>query len=271
VPVIDGVGMMGVPLWAQEPWLNGPLQTLLDTNTGAFVDVGVNLGQTLLKVKTLHPARRYFGFEPNPLCVAYAKRLVAANAFSDCVVAPFGLSDAARALPLFSRADDPTDSSSTVVSGLYSTQESWTTSPVSVIRGDDALCALNVGRVGVVKIDVEGAELEVLQGLRGTLESHRPAVICELLPSYAAGGKRWAFRQPRTEAVVALMRELGYQLFRLLPSGGATALERIDAHGDPALTNYAFVPPDAARWFRGDARTYVTVNGVIGETAQSAG
>jgi FkbM family methyltransferase len=38
----------------------------------------------------------------------------------------------------------------------------------------------------VVKIDVEGAELEVLAGMRETIAAHRPAIICELHDTHVA-------------------------------------------------------------------------------------
>jgi FkbM family methyltransferase len=38
----------------------------------------------------------------------------------------------------------------------------------------------------VVKIDVEGAELAVLAGMRQTMAAHRPAIICELHDTHAA-------------------------------------------------------------------------------------
>ena len=70
-------------------------------------------------------------------------------------------------------------------------------------------------------------------------------MLCEVLPSYAAGQPRWGQRQPRTDALVTMMRALGYRLFRLLPSGEAKPLESIEPHSDRSLTNYAFVPPGA--------------------------
>ena len=263
VPVVAGLGLMSVPLWEQEPWLNRTIATLLAGSSGAFVDVGVNLGQTLIKVKTLQPDRAYIGFEPNPTCVAFVRRLVAANRFRDTTVVPFGLSDAARTLALFARGEDPADSSATVVPDLYTTQETWERTPVAVMPGDEALATLGVGRVAVLKIDVEGAELEVIRGLEGTLRAHRPSVICELLPSYAPGQKRWAFRQPRTEAVVATMRSLGYRLFRLLPSGEALPLETIEPHSDNSLTNYAFVPSDVVAVFTRDTMSAATARSAL--------
>ena len=245
VPVTAGLGLMSRPLWEQESFLNPTIARLLDASQGAFVDVGVNLGQTLLKVKTLQPERRYIGFEPNPLCVSFVRQLVSLNKFADTVIAPFGLSDAPRVMSLFARGDDPTDSAATVVEGLYVAQSTWDHTPVAVVPGDEALTSLGVGRVGLIKIDVEGAELEVIRGLEATLAAHRPSVICEVLPSYAAGQPRWAMRQPRTDALVGIMRTLGYRLFQLLPSGDIRPLDGIEPHSDRSLTNYAFVPPDA--------------------------
>ena len=37
-----------------------------------------------------------------------------------------------------------------------------------------------------MKIDVEGAEIDVLAGMRKTIEEHRPAIVCELHDTTAA-------------------------------------------------------------------------------------
>ena len=41
-----------------------------------FIDVGVNVGQTLLKLKSISSEINYLGFEPNPNCVNYLKNLI---------------------------------------------------------------------------------------------------------------------------------------------------------------------------------------------------
>jgi FkbM family methyltransferase len=249
IPVLAGTGMLPTPYWEEEPWMNQTLQRLLERSDGAFVDVGVNLGQTLLKVKTIAPKMRYGGFEPNPLCVTYVRRLIAVNGLEDCVVAPFGLSDRAGAVPLLARNDDPTDSSATVLKDLWARQSNWGKSPVSVLPGDMALASLEIGTAGVIKIDVEGAELEVVRGLQATLRRDRPHVVCEILPSHTEKDPRWSFRKPRQDALLALMRDLDYRMFRLLASGHVVPLDAIEPHGDSSLTNYAFVRPDTADVF----------------------
>lgn len=252
VPVLAGLGMATPPIWRQEPWLNAVLARLLDASTGVFVDVGVNLGQSLLKVKTLRPATRYIGFEPNPICVAYVRRLAALNGFDDVLVAPFGLADRAAVVPLFARDDDAADSSATVVPGLYSTQASWGQTPVALLPGDEALASLKVDRVGTMKIDVEGSELEVVRGLTATIARDRPPIVCEILPTYSGSGSdgRRAFRQPRIDALLDILRTFDYRVFRLTPDNRAIPLHTIEPHGDNTLTNYAFVPAPLAAAFQ---------------------
>ncbi len=51
---------------------------------------------------------------------------------------------------------------------------------VSVQTLDDVMQCLDVGPVSMIKIDVEGAELLVLEGAAETIRRHRPVVICEI-------------------------------------------------------------------------------------------
>jgi FkbM family methyltransferase len=57
----------------------------------------------------------------------------------------------------------------------------------------------------VMKVDVEGFELEVMEGARKCLAAHRPRLWLELHPSYLeAQGKRW-------EEVIDTLKSLGYR------------------------------------------------------------
>jgi FkbM family methyltransferase len=76
-----------------------------------------------------------------------------------------------------------------------------------VVGGADALPAPTL-----VKIDVEGAELAVLDGMRETIERHRPAIICELHGTH--------------RGFVAAMREHEYRLINL---EGAIPIEEAGA------------------------------------------
>ena len=50
---------------------------------------------------------------------------------------------------------------------------------LQIVLGDEALS--NVASVNLIKIDVEGYEKEVLEGLKRTLAKYRPVVGCELI------------------------------------------------------------------------------------------
>jgi hypothetical protein len=72
---------------------------------------------------------------------------------------------------------------------------------VQLVAIDDLVANGSVKPPTVVKIDVEGAELAVLQGMRRTLAEHRPAVICELHGTH--------------DEFVAFMDEQNYRLINL--------------------------------------------------------
>jgi FkbM family methyltransferase len=72
---------------------------------------------------------------------------------------------------------------------------------VELVAIDDLIAAGELRPPTLVKIDVEGAELAVLEGMSSTIDAYRPAIICELHDTHA-------------EFVVA-MRAHGYRLINL--------------------------------------------------------
>ena len=56
-------------------WKTDLIKRLVLPNDGAFIDVGANVGQTLLDTLNAHPMVQYIGFEPNPSCVFYLRTL----------------------------------------------------------------------------------------------------------------------------------------------------------------------------------------------------
>jgi transcription antitermination factor NusA-like protein len=71
-------------------------------------------------------------------------------------------------------------------------------------RIDDVVGELGLKRVDVVKIDVEGAEYNVLRGARATLTRFHPKIVLEVSPQELAN------MNTKVEDLVSLIREMGY-------------------------------------------------------------
>lgn len=230
----------GVHFSLTEGWLYELLERLLPLRPGAVVDVGVNLGQTLVKCLLLDPGRRYIGFEPNPECVGVAESIIRLNHATDATIVPCGLHERFALLTLFGQHS--MDSAASLVEGFRRATHYTMSRHVCVAPGDAALRQLAPGPIAVIKIDVEGAELEVVAGLRETIEAHRPFVLCEILPIKDEATDRGQMRRERTDRVVGTLQALGYQLYRVHHVGSLEPLERVNTHASLALSDYLFVP-----------------------------
>lgn len=84
---------------------------------------------------------------------------------------------------------------------------------------DDIAATLAPGRVALVKVDVDGGELDVMQGGEALLDRDRPAVVMEFCP--------YLLRDGRAEALVNLFGRHGYGLFdeQTMASAGTTAAD----------------------------------------------
>ena len=67
--------------------------------------------------------------------------------------------------------------------------------------GDEVVESLGISRLGLIKIDVEGLELAVLEGLKRTLASQDPVVMFEAHPEVDRAA---------AEATVEFLRKLGF-------------------------------------------------------------
>jgi hypothetical protein len=100
---------------------------------------------------------------------------------------------------------------------------------VQVVRLDDLIEKLEVKQVDFVKIDVEGFESEVLDGMKRTIEKYKPIIFCEIHGENKAN--------PDPAATLSFMADLGYTAFAL-ESG---ELRQTTSH-DGANINYIFAP-----------------------------
>ena len=172
IPLFHGMGRW--LFFQKDKWRSKVFKTITTNNESNVVDIGINVGQSLLDFHEFMPEANYIGFEPNPACVFYLNELIRRNSLRNKTILPFGLNEKKEVLKLMSKGWD--DASSSVVShrgNFYETTIYTTT-------GDDAISDLKLKNIDFIKVDVEGFELSVLKGLRNTIMTHQPIVFCEV-------------------------------------------------------------------------------------------
>lgn len=144
---------------------------------GVLYDIGANVGFfSLLGARLAGGAGHVYAFEPAPENASAIVDHAALNGIGNLTVierAAFSRTERGQ----LQLVDDRS----------WSKLESYGEHPgterviqVELAAIDDLLDAGELRPPTVVKIDVEGAELEVLEGMRATIAEHRPAIVCEL-------------------------------------------------------------------------------------------
>ena len=164
-----------------EPEIIDRLVQLARPDTTVF-DVGANLG--LMAIPVLHSCGscRVVSFEPSPNSLAFLRQTINGASFADrWVLIEKALSEEPGELEF--TVGTPEDS---LFEGFKSGDRitAARTIPVTVSTLDDEWRALGRPRVSAVKIDVEGAEHQVLDGGRELLAEQRPAILLEWHEAY---------------------------------------------------------------------------------------
>lgn len=245
VPILGGVGTAN--LFEIESYQADVLALLQGFVERGFVDVGVNVGQTLLCLKKAVPHAPYVGFEPNPACVSYVKRLAQLNQFGEVKIVPAGLFRETKVLNLESYWDTEVDTTASVVENVRPGARVARREAVVVLALDEVERSLGEIRAGVIKIDVEGGELEVVQGMRKILARERSVVMIEVLPVYDVANSVRLGRQLELESEFRSMR---YGFYRILQNSDSSLetlvrIPEIGVHDKIKWSNYLAVPEEA--------------------------
>lgn len=188
------------------------------------IDVGANVGQMTLELAELvGPDGRVLSVEPAPGNVEVLRRHVTANGFAERVeILAAACSDSDGQVNLFVLGErDDTVGSGHTLAGEAALRRQGSEGQVTERSVQaftvDSLCAIRSIKPRVVKIDVEGAELLVLRGMKQTLRTARPFVRVAFHP--------FAFDDvPRaSDELRGFFQDVGYTLDA--PPSGALGLE----------------------------------------------
>jgi FkbM family methyltransferase len=242
IPILSGIGLENLPF--TELWMCDLIQYGLSVKNGFFMDVGANVGQTLIKLRAVNEERPYLGFEPNPECVHYFNILVRRNQFKNVDLIPAGLFDQNSVLTLKLYSESSTDQAASLIENFRDT-EVYQKINVPVFEYRHIANSHGLGEMAIIKIDVEGAELEVLMSLKSVIIKNQPIILVEILPAYI---KDLTERVERQNKIGQLVKELGYDILRIHKTSSKKQVERLeklpefDIHGNMDYTDYALVP-----------------------------
>ena len=137
---------------------------------GTFVDIGSNIGNHSLYVAAFLQPSRIIPFEPNPVAYRLLLSNVALNGFGhlfDLQFVGLGLSDSKAT----GFAMTPRDTN------LGAARMQAGEGDIATVTGDEALAKVTPD---FLKIDVEGMEMMVLNGLKETITRCTPTILIEV-------------------------------------------------------------------------------------------
>jgi FkbM family methyltransferase len=173
-------------------YLTGDVETVVQDTLSEVVtpgrvvyDVGANIGFfTIVCSRLAGSTGRVYAFEPMPESAATLRHNVALNALENTEVVEKAASSAGGTAELL--ISEWSAFHALKSEGISAPERTRGAVEVETVTLDDFASKSDAGPPDVVKIDVEGAELEVIKGMTALLASKRPLLICELHGTNAA-------------------------------------------------------------------------------------
>ncbi len=143
-----------------------------DFKEGVFVDIGANIGKyTVMIGNQMKGKGKIISVEPHPSNFEILKKNVELNKCDNVTLVNAACWNTKSTLKLFSHETHPLLASAVKESKEFITVDS---EPL-----DDILDRVGVKDVDLVKIDVEGAEPKVMEGMKRLLQTSKPKIIFE--------------------------------------------------------------------------------------------
>lgn len=196
------------------------------------IDVGANVGyHSLIMTKLVGQKGSVYSFEPEIKNIELLNTNIKLNRFKNINIIKKAVSNQNGSIKLYLSNSDNLGVHSTVfcedtVSNKFE--------EIEAVKLDDFVTDNQIKKVDFVKIDVEGAETDVLAGMENILLNHRPIIVMELVEKLQ-NIKGWT-----TKSVKEMMKnKYNYKAYKILENGDH---EELDINSIQASDNLAFIP-----------------------------
>jgi FkbM family methyltransferase len=222
----EAVGLRLVANHADPDFARGtyerPLQSFIVGHLAegdVFYDVGANIGFfSLIAARRVGPQGRVYAFEPVPDNAAAIARSARLNGFDAVNVlnVAVGSSNGRTELMLARHIGGAT------IASVGPPPDVCGRIGVDLVTLDVAITQHGLRPPTLVKVDVEGAELDVLRGLPATLLRHRPTVLYEIDDATSAGLQRkdlaafWDAAGYAIESLPLAYKDIGWHVVHMV-------------------------------------------------------
>ena len=136
------------------------------------LDIGAHVGYyTLIMAKRVGMEGKVIAFEPNPVVRKIIEQNVDRNSYSHVVISPYAL---------FSKEGYGLLNGRDNLNSCLRPQPTKTDGSASIMVFDRLKKVMGIDKVDFLKMDVEGAELDILFGMQELLEKYHPVMVIEV-------------------------------------------------------------------------------------------
>ncbi len=181
---------------------------LISNNSYLIIfDVGSHIGKTIKIYKSIFPKSKIYGFEPSK-----DSYQILLNKFADdkdILISDYALSNDCKIKTLFLSSSDKLNSLKKPNKRAWGFEKSERVK-VQTITIDDFCNENNIYHIGILKLDVQGSELDVLEGAKSMLSAGRIDLIYiewQVVPLYENHSLYYEIGN--------YLGQFGYELFNL--------------------------------------------------------
>lgn len=189
-----------------------------------FLDIGANIGQySVIASMIVGDDGKVYAFEPTPDTFLLLSENLKLNHCTNAQALQLALSDL--------KGNASLHLGYSTNSGANSLQKTLNTSDYTIEIETDTLDNMlgTIKQAELLKVDVEGAELLVLNGGEEFFQTYRPDILLELTDERFTGNFGYA-----SEDLLKKLHKMGYQVFRITDDGIKPFVKQDD---DPAWFN----------------------------------
>lgn len=201
-----GLGFLPAAISGHQETAETRFLSHLDLTDAVVYDIGGFQG--LLTMFFSMRARTVVVYEPNPISRHRLEENLALNHIANVTVRPVGVGARAETTTLVFDPLMPgaATAHSSIGGQIRDTATRWHTADVRIVSLDEDRRTERLPDPSLVKIDVEGLELDVLRGMSETLRTVRPALYIEM------HGATMDEKRDNARAVVELLADSGYAM-----------------------------------------------------------